>query len=70
MITDAVPANNPNAGPEPVQAEPNHVREKTYKDPTTPKKAQEALEGLPESTAQDKIREEMSAATDRIKRRI
>ena len=70
MPTDAMPANNPNAGPEPVRAEPNHVREKTYEDPTTPKPAEEALEQLPETTAQDKIREGMPAAADAIKKRL
>ena len=70
MPSDAMPANNPNAGPEPVQAEPNHIREKTYKDPTTPKRAEDAINKLPEATAQDKVRADMPAAAEAIKKRI
>ncbi len=59
-------ADNPHVGPEPIEAKPNHVREKTYEAPNPPKQAEEALETLPEKTASDKIREDMPKAIDKI----
>ena len=64
------PGNNPNVGPDPVKTEPNHVREKTYEDPTPPKDAEIAANDLPEKTAQDQMRTEMPVAIDAIKKRV
>ena len=63
-------ADNPNVGPEPVEAKPNHVREKTYDAPNTPQPYKDELRDLPENTAKDDIREDMSKAADAIKKRI
>ena len=63
-------ANNPNVGPEPVEADPNHVREKTYREPGVPKPYKEEREALPENTAEDKVRDDLPAAVDEIKKRL
>ena len=63
-------ANNPNVGPDPVATEPNHVREKTYKEPATPKPYKDELDELPENTVEDKVREDLPAAVDGIKKRL
>ena len=62
-------AQKRNTGDEPVKAKPNHDREKTYDPPETPKPVQDEKQALPENTAQDKVREEMSEATEKVKRR-
>lgn len=63
-------SNNANAGPGPVEAEPNHDREKSYKAPTTPKPVADALNDLPEHEAEDKVEKEMPDAVAAIKRRL
>ena len=70
MPTDAQSANNPNAGPEPVTAKPNRVREKTYEAPTVPQSVEKAIAALPEKTAEDKVSEDMPAVVDAIKKRF
>ena len=63
-------ADNPNVGPDPVDAEPNHVREKTFVEPKTPKPYADANKGLPERTAEEKVREEMPEVVDAVKKRL
>ena len=63
-------ADNPNVGPEPVEAEPNTRREKTYKKPETPASMKKELRDLPENEAQEKVREDMPAAIDAIKKKL
>ena len=63
-------ADNPNVGPDPVEAKPNHVREKTYKEPVTPKSYEESLKGLPEKTAEAAVRKDMPEAVDAVKKRL
>ena len=63
-------ADNPNVGPEPVEAEPNHVREKTYTPPNTPNKVREEQQALPEATAEDKVRTDMPKAVDQVKKNL
>ena len=48
-------AQKRNVGPEPVKAEPNHDREKTYVPPNPPQKVTAETEKLPEKTAQEKV---------------
>jgi len=62
-------AQKRNVGPAPVAAEPNHVREKTYDAPKTPEPVREEKQKLPENTARDKVRDEMSDATNEVKKR-
>ena len=64
------PGNNPNVGPKPVDAEPNHDREKTYEAPSTPKPYKDAQKNMPERTAEETVREEMPAAVDAVKSRV
>ncbi len=63
-------ADNPNVGPGPVEADPNHVREKTYKDATPPAKVTQEQQKLPEKVAEEKVREDMPAAVDEVKKRL
>ena len=63
-------ANNPNVGPKPVEAEPNHVREKTYAGPTPPAKVTREQQKLPERTAEEKVREDMPEAVEEVKKRL
>ena len=63
-------ANNPNVGPEPVEAEANHVREKTFTASTPPKAVTKAQQELPEKTAEDKVRTDMPGAVDEVKKRL
>ena len=63
-------ADNPNVGPEPVDATPNHVREKTYEPPDAPAKVTAERQKLPEKTAETKVREEMPAAIEQVKKRL
>ncbi len=63
-------ADNPNVGPEPVEAEPNTKREKTYREPGTPAPVKQELRSLPENEAREKVREDMPAAVDAIKKEI
>ena len=60
-------AQKRNTGGEPVVAEPNHVREKTYDAPKTPEPVREEKSKLPENTARDKVRDEMGEAKDKVK---
>ena len=69
-MSDDKLAQKRNVGPEPVEAEPNHVREKTYKAPTTPDPVQQEKQALPENTAEDKVREDMPKAADEIRKRL
>lgn len=50
-----------------MEAEPNHVREKTYDAPETPEKVREEGQALPENETQAKVREGMGEATDKVK---
>ncbi len=63
-------ANNPNVGPDPVTAEPNHVREKTYKAPNVPETIEKEVEKLPEKTAERKVETDMKAAVDAVKDKL
>ena len=63
-------AQKRNVGGEPVEAEPNHVREKTYEAPETPEPVRREKQALPENTAKDKVREEMPHAADAVRKRI
>ena len=63
-------AENPNVGPDPVEAEPNHVREKTYAAQPTPKKVTEEQRALPEGTAEDKVRADLPGAIDKVKKSL
>lgn len=62
--------NVPNVGPEPVEAEPNHVREKTYREPDMPKNVEDELHKLPEEQAKQTVREELPSAVDGVKERL
>lgn len=61
---------SPNVGPEPVEADPNHVREKTYSEPNVPKPYKREREAMPEHTAEEKVREDLPKAVDEIKKRL
>ncbi len=63
-------ADNPNVGPAPVEADPNHVREKTYSEPGVPKAYKAEREALVENTAEEKVHEDMPKAVDAIKDRL
>ncbi len=63
-------ANNPNVGPDPVDAEPNHVREKTFKAPNPPKAYDQENEKLPEKTAEHKVETDMKAAVDAVRDKL
>ena len=63
-------AQKRNTGGAPVEAEANHVREKTYDAPKTPEPVREEKQKLPEGTTQDKVREDMGDAADAVKKRI
>jgi hypothetical protein len=67
---EMIMANNPNVGPDPVEADPNHVREKTYEAPVVPKPYADQREALPETTAAEKVREELPEAIGAIKKRL
>ena len=60
-------AQKRNTGAAPMEAEPNHVREKTYDAPKTPENVREEKQALPENTARDKVRDGMHAATEGVK---
>jgi hypothetical protein len=63
-------ADNPNVGRGPVEPEPNHVREKTYKAPNPPGRVEEEVQKLPEKTAEAKVEREMGDAVDEVKKRL
>lgn len=63
-------ADNPNVGPEPVEAKPNHDREKTYKPSNPPSKMQEEKTKLPEGTTREKTSKGMDEATDEVTKRL
>ena len=63
-------ANNPNVGPEPVDAKPNHVREKTYKAPNLPEPIEAEVEALPEKTAETKVETDMKGAVDAVRDKL
>lgn len=63
-------ADNPNVGAEPVEAVPNHVREKTYQVPNAPKETIDETQKLPEKTAEAKVREDMPKAVDEVRKRL
>ena len=63
-------AQKRNTGPEPMQAEPNHDREKTYEPSNTPKKVVAENQKLAEKTAEDKVDSDMSGAVDEVKKRL
>ena len=60
-------AQKRNTGGAPVQAEPNHVREKTYDAPETPEPVRKEKQALPENTARDAVRDGMHEATEGVK---
>ena len=63
-------AQKRNTGPEPMQADPNHDREKTYEAPNTPKKVTAENQKLVEKTAEDKVESDMGGAVDEVKKRL
>lgn len=63
-------ADNPNVGPDPVQAEPNTLREKTYKPANVPERVEAEVEKLPEKTAEEKVSKDMPKAVDEVRKRI
>jgi len=63
-------ADNPNAGPDPVDTQPNHLREKTYQDPNPPKKVDQETQRLPEKATEEKVREDMPKAVNEVKKRL
>lgn len=62
--------HKPHVGSKPVEAEPNHVREKTHAPPNPPKRVQDEKTKLPEGTTREKTAEGMSDATEQVKKRI
>ena len=62
--------DNPNVGPEPVDAQPNRLREKTYQAPDVPEAYERDVGRLPEKTAEDKIAREMDGAVDAVKAKL
>ena len=69
-MSDDKLAQKRNVGPEPVEAEPNHVREKTYTAPNTPEPVRKEEQALPEHTAEDKVEKDMPKAADEIRKRL
>ena len=63
-------AQTRNTGPDPVKAEPNHDREKTYEAPNAPKAVVAENQKLVEKTAEAKVEEDMGEAVDAVKRRL
>ncbi len=63
-------AQKRNTGPEPMQADPNHDREKTYEAPNAPKKVIAENQKLVEKTAEDKVESDMGGAVDEVKKRL
>ncbi len=63
-------ADNPNVGPGPVEAEPNHAREKTFTPANPPKEVTEEQQALPEGTAEDKVRTDMPHAVEAVKKKL
>ena len=63
-------AQKRNTGPEPMKAEPNQYREKTYEAPNPPEKVVEENQKLPEKTAEAKVEGDMGAAVDEVKKRL
>ncbi len=63
-------AQKRNTGPEPMQADPNHDREKTYEAPNAPKKVIAENQKLVENTAEDKVESDMGGAVDEVKKRL
>lgn len=62
--------HKPHVGGDPVKAEPNHDREKTYQPSNPPKKMQEEKTKLPEGETREKASEDMGEATDRVRKRL
>ena len=67
---DSMKHDNPNTGPEPVEAEPNAQREKTYQAPIPPAAVTAEQQRMPEKTAQDKVESEMGNAVDEVRKRL
>ena len=63
-------AQKRNTGSEPMKAEPNRYREKTYEAPNPPEKIVEENQKLPEKTAEAKVESNMGKAVDEVKRRL
>ncbi len=63
-------AQKRNTGPEPMKAEPNHDREKTYDAPNAPEEVVAENQRLPEKTAEDKVETDMAGAVDEVKKRL
>ena len=66
----ANPGNNPNVGPAPVEARPNHVGEKTYRAPDAPEGYRREIERMPEKTAVDAVERDMGAAVEAVKDKL
>ena len=64
------PNDNPNVGPDPVDARPNHVREKTYQAPDVPEGYERDVARLPEKTAEAKVERDMGDAVDAVKAKL
>ena len=63
-------AQKRNTGPEPMQAEPNHDREKTYEPSNAPKNVVAENQKLVEKTAEDKVESDMDGAVEEVKKRL
>ena len=62
--------DNPNVGPEPVDVQPNHLREKTYQAPDVPEVYEREIGRLPEKTAGDAVERDMDGAVDAVKAKL
>ena len=67
---DSMKHENPNTGPEPVGAEPNAQREKTYQPANPPAAVTAEQQRMPEKTAQDKVESDMGDAVDEVRKRL
>lgn len=63
-------AQKRNTGPEPMKAEANQYREKTFEPDNPPKKVTEEKQKLPEKEAEAKVEGDMPEAVDEVKRKL
>ena len=63
-------AQKRNMGPEPMKAQPNHDREKTYEPANPPKEVVSENQKLPEKTAEAKVETDMTGAVEEVKKRL
>lgn len=69
-MADDTLAQKRNTGPEPMQARPNHDREKTFEAANPPARVVDEKQKLPEKTAEAKVEGEMDGAVDAVKRKL